>query len=190
MRYLLTILILIAIGTLVLFSCAKYKDSKATADPRLTNPYCNDPNAVNYNWGFPGKPDNSVCFYPTDIFKGVYQYHDSIFLTSTGLFVRADTLTLMITKVNSTKFTIAGFCPSGATLSLTAGANYTATLDTAIGDTTTAIRGQQLCGVADTVNGTLTKDRLNDSVMYINFLVASDTGVYTSHVGQALLKSK
>src|SRR5579872_3418748 len=79
-------------------SCSKYKDTKATADPRLTNPYCNDTNAVNYNWGFPGKPDSTVCFYPTDVFKGIYTFNDSIFLQPLGIFVRADTFLLTIRK--------------------------------------------------------------------------------------------
>ena len=189
MRY-IVFLALLFIGGMGVFSCTKYKDTKTTGNPHLTNPYCNDPNAVNYNWNFPGTPDNSICFYPTDIFKGVYEFHDSVFFTTTGFFISYDTFIITIAKNSTTKFTIAGFCTSGASLGLTAGVNYVATVDTMIGDSTTTVRGQPLCSVADTINGTLTKDRLNDSLMYINFVVASDTGVTTTHIGSARLLHK
>ena len=185
---LLVVFFLMCLGAIC--SCSKYKDTKAVADPRLTNPYCNDPNAVNYNWGFPGKPDSTVCFYPTDVFKGVYIFNDSVFLQQLGIFVRADTFLLTIRKHSNTKFSIIGFCSSGDSLSLTAGLNFTATLDTTMGDSTTMMAGQALCSFGDTVNGILTKDILNDSLLYINLLVSSDTGVITTHVGTARLKSK
>ncbi len=190
MRYIRFIFVLFVVTTAVLLSCAKYTDKKATPDPRLNNPYCNDPTAVNYNWGFPGTPDNTVCFYPTDIFKGVYEYHDSVLLKTTGYFIASDTIEIRITKNSNTKFSISGFCSSGTLLNLTAGVNFYATLDTAIGDTSTRVRGQAFCTVGDTVYGSLSKDRLNDSVLYINFEVASDTGVTTVHSGSAKLKYK
>jgi hypothetical protein len=171
-------------------SCTKKTDTKATPDPRLTTHYCNDPAAVNYNWGFPGIADNTVCFYPTDIFKGVYEYHDSVFFKSSGFFIRADTFLLTINRHSNSKFSVIGFCASGDSLLLTAGANYIATVDTTLGDSTTTIRGQALCSTADTINGVLNKDRLNDSIIYINFVVASDTGVISTHVGTARLLHK
>jgi len=171
----------------LVFSCAKYKDPKAVTDPRLTNPFCNDPTAVNYNWGFPGKPDQSVCFYPTDIFKGVYVYHDSVFLPPpSGIFIHSDSLVLYIRKLSNTRISILGFCSNGDSLTLTASPLYVATIDT---DKTlidsSVIWGQPFCGIGDTVSGTVTKDRLNDSLMYFNFQVASDTGVVTTHIGSA-----
>ena len=192
MRYFIFILTLFAATTAVFLSCKKYVDKKATPDPRLTNPYCNDPNAVNYNWGFPGVPDNSVCFYPTDVFKGVYEFHDSVQFKTTGYFVRADTLELTITKGNNTQFTIGGFCASGGLLSLTAGVNFYATFDTTLGrdDSTVRVKGQAYCQITDTVSGSLIKDRLNDSLLYITFEVAADTGVTTIHSGTARLKHR
>ena len=174
----------------MLAACAKQTDTKAVPDPRLTKHYCNDPAGVNYNWDFPGIADNTVCFYPTDIFKGVYRFTDSVFFKSTGFFIRADTFELVIRKHSNTKFAIIGFCASGDSLLLTAGANYIATLDTTMGDTTTAVRGQRLCSVADTIYGSLNKDRLNDSLLYVFFTVASDTGVKSTHIGTAKLLYK
>lgn len=175
---------------LAIQSCHKYKDPAAVSDPRLNNPYCNDPNAVNYNWGFPGKPDNTVCFYPTDLFHGVYELRDSVTFKKTGFFISCDTFLITITRQSSTKMSVSGFCGSGNSIIMTAGLLYNATVDTLIGDTTTTMKGQALCSLADTVNGTFTKDRLNDSFIYINLTVSSDTGVISSHIGTAKLKYK
>ncbi len=188
MRYTIFIASLLALTTGIFLSCAKYVDKKADPDPRLSKHYCNDPDAVNYNWDFPGVPDNTTCFYPTDIFKGVYEFHDSVFLKTEGFFISSDTFDLTITKINNTQFTIGGFCTQGAVLSLTAGPNFTASLDTTLGDSVTRVYGQAFCTVADTVSGSLSKDRLNDSLLFVTFQVASDTGVTTTHVGTARLK--
>ncbi len=186
MRYFGFISFLLIVSCSIFFSCAKYKDSKAGSDPRLTNPYCNDPNAVNYNWGFPGKPDNTICFYPADLFKGVYLFHDSISIQSSGLFIYADSLLLTISGIpnSQTKISILGFCPNGIGLTLTANTSFSASVDTTEGDSVTNW-GQQFCSLGDTVNGTVTKDRINDSLMYFSFQVASDTGVITMHIGSA-----
>lgn len=169
-------------------SCKKYSDPASVTDPRLTNHYCNDPNAVNYNWGFPGIPDNTVCFYPTDVFQGVYELHDSVSFKTTGFFVRADTLELTINRHSSTKMAVIGFCSSGDSLIMTANVSYLATLDTTLGDTTVQTRGQALCGAGDTVNGIISRDKINDSIFYLTFTVWSDTGVVTTHMGTAKLK--
>jgi hypothetical protein len=180
------ILILLAAGV---YSCKKYVDKPAVKDPRLSKPYCNDPNAVNYNWDFPGTPDNSVCFYPTDVFAGVYELHDSAFLAATGWYVASDTVMLTIRRHSTTKMGVSGFCSNGDSLLMTAGLTFMATVDTLIGDSIT-FQGQAFCSLADTINGTITKDRINDSFLYINLFVSSDTGVITNHIGTAKLKYK
>ena len=60
-------------------ACTKWADTQKPSDPRLTQKYCNDPFAVNYNWGFPGLPDNSTCIFPSDLYVGTYLFHDSIY---------------------------------------------------------------------------------------------------------------
>lgn len=182
--YLVLFAVLVCLG---IYSCKKYTDAPATTDPRLNNPYCNDPNAVNYNWGFPGKEDNTVCFYPTDLFQGVYELHDSVFFKSTGFFISADTVILTILRSSSTKMTVTGFCPAGGALIMSAGTNFLATVDSLIGDSTT-IRGQYFCIGGDTVSGSFIKDRISDSIFYINLEVAADTGITTTHIGTAKLK--
>jgi hypothetical protein len=177
MRYVLSLIILCAGCAVLFFSCAKWVDKKAV-DPHLTNPYCNDPRAVNYNWGFPGRPDDSVCFFPDDLFKGKYIYQDSIYLPdNTYLFSRAETLSIY--GLSDTLIGMVGMCPSLTdTLKLSAATTYIATVDTVVG------YGQLACRPLDTLAGTLTKLYYNDTVMLVYFTVNSDTGI-TIHKGQA-----
>ncbi len=168
-------------AVILIFSCKKYQDSAPVNDPRLTNPYCNDPAAVNYNWGFPGKADNTICFYPTDLFRGTYQYIDSVYLTSSNYFIYADTLILSIHSLSHTRISVFGFCGNGDSLNLTA-VGYVSTIDSAVGDSVTA-RGQFLCRMADTVSGSIS-DNLLDTTLHIYFNVVSDTGL-TYHMGRA-----
>jgi hypothetical protein len=164
-------------------SCTKYKDKKGPAFTG-TNHYCNDPNAANYNWGFPGIPDSTVCIYPTDLFAGKYQFIDSVFLQSNGYFIFVDTFTLTFYKLSLTKLGVTGFCSTADTFYLTAGADFVATVDTLEGDSITN-QGQKFCVLGDTVNGTFTKDRIFDSLMYLSLQVISDTGAITNHIGTA-----
>ena len=180
-----TILLLIA-GTLVCFSCKKWTDPAPTTDPRITNPYCNDPDAVNYNWGFPGRPDNSICFFPSDIFNGTYLFTDSVYLASgvnTGLFVLTQQQTLQVIKRSQTKLEVIGFCSSGNSLFVTAHSTFVATIDTTVGDTSIINKGQLLCRTVDTASGTITYSRV-DSLLHISIQVVSDTGI-TTHIGKA-----
>lgn len=168
------ILLVVLIG-----ACQKYKDKVTNGDPRLTNPYCNDPNAVNYNWGFPGKPDSTICIFPNQLFVGRYVYYDSIYQADYS-FSYASTDTLLIFSTSHTALKMVGFCPIGDTMSLTAGISYVATVDT------TEVKGQTLCRIQDTVSGTITKN-LADTIaeVHINFTVYADTGT-TYHIGTAL----
>ena len=190
MRKLILIAIIIASVAGLLHSCKKYTDPSPTIDPRLTNPYCNDPEAVNYNWGFPGKPDNTTCFFPSDLFAGTYRVYDSIYVTQSGLFIRADSFDMNVYRYSAgdkKKINVTGFCGGGVTLRLTAGVTYTATVDT-IGDTAFVLKGQQFCTIEDTVSGTITRDRLDSSLIRISFQVyGKDTNIYT-HQGQGRRK--
>jgi hypothetical protein len=171
-------------GSAVFFSCAKWKDPAPVNDPRLTNPYCNDPAAVNYNWGFPGKPDNSICFYPNSLFVGSYMYYDSVYKDT--LFLGADSFLINISSPDTshTRIFLNGMC--GHTLLLTALPGYQATVDTVVGDTATANSGQLgFCRQQDTLSGIISRDRLDSpTVLHISFQVASDTGL-TTHIGSA-----
>jgi hypothetical protein len=174
-----SVLLLIGICSVVLFSCQKWQDNLSNGDPRLTHPYCNDPAAVNYNWGFPGKPDSTTCYYPTDVFKGNYLYNDSVYLPDDSL-AYVKQYTLQVNALDYTKMTVIGFCGSNH-LSFTAGKYAIATADT------NAVKGQTFCRTLDTLSGTLTHitNIKGDTIwMGINFTVVSDTGS-TTHKGTA-----
>ena len=171
------------VGSIVFFSCTKYKDPAPYHYAGLdTMFYCNDPTAVNYNWGFPGTPDNTVCFYPTDVFKGTYIFQDSVYQDT--LFIRADSFILTMTAISHTKIKVSGFCMNGNQLTLTAGLAYVAVVDTTEGDSLTINHGQMLCRIQDTVSGTISKDKVDSALLHISFIVASDTAL-TRHNGNA-----
>lgn len=165
-----------------LSSCEKWQDAAPVEDNRLSNPYCNDPLAVNFNWGFPGKPDNSVCYYPTDLFIGQYSFVDSVYTVPENYFLYAQSVTFRVVALSKTKIGVVGFCGVNDTLKMTSDKSYIASIDTLIGDSTSN-KGQYWCQIRDTVSGTLTNNRF-DSLMYISFQVISDTAT-TLHLGKA-----
>lgn len=187
MRYFRLFILFFVLLTGFGFSCKKWKDPAPVDDPRLTNPYCNDPEAVNYNWGFPGKPDNTVCYYAADLFAGRYRFYDTAYLSSSEFYVLADSFDIEISRISNSKITLSGICGSGS-LMMTAGEAYTATIDTTVVvDSFSVNQGQLFCRPVDTVVGTFTRDKVDSSLIYVEFTVRSDTGV-TVHTGRARKK--
>lgn len=173
--------VLFALVAMATFSaCKKYSDQPGShTDPRFERRYCNVPEAVNYNWNFPGTPDvtDAVCLYPTDIFKGSFVYTDSIYSVANE-FIRQEVKNIAITPTSRTKMLITGFCSSGS-LSFTANRNLRADGDSSI------LNGQPLCRPVDTLSGYVFR-AVNDS-LHIQFAwqVNSDTGVFF-HRGTAV----
>lgn len=188
----LTAIFLFVIIIATTFSaCKKWKDSIATDDPRLHDrKYCNDPEAVNYNWGFPGVPDNSICIFPSDLYKGTYFFTDSIY-NANDVFdslLSKQTYTIQVLALSKKHLAITGFCTND-TLFFTAGrTTYTATADSTfkLNDTTKAF-GQPMCRLLDTLSGSITKNSLDTSNTKIkfNWKVVSDTGI-NYHKGTAV----
>lgn len=168
--------------SLCLLACNKWTDPPPK-DANLTNPYCNDPSAVNYNWGFPGRPDDSVCFYPCDLFRGKFIYVDSIALPN-GLVVTTQTDTLNIFALTLNKLGVLGFCSAGDTLYISSYTPYQATVDTTLAPLI-GTQGQQFCRTVDTVNGTIVRDQVDTNLLHVSFTVVSDTGS-TIHSGTAI----
>lgn len=188
MRYFVFIALFVVASGGVFLSCKKYKDPAPTTDPRLTRPYCNDPEAVNYNWDFPGKVDNSVCFYPTDKFTGVYMWYDTVTKAADGLFLGADSILLTFISSSHSKTTVGGFCVGGGkSLQMTVNRTLVASVDTLVGDSLTTNQGQIFCRQVDTVFGTITRDPLDATLLHMALTVASDTGI-TIHGGSARKK--
>jgi hypothetical protein len=168
-------------------SCKKWKDEKGPTDPRLSRKYCNDPEAVNYNWDFPGTPDNSVCFYPSDGFKGAYSFTDSIFNAADNKFIKTINYTLYFGPRGKQKFAVSGFCSNTDSVFFTSNRYYRALGDTLVRfsrDTTTGA-GQLFCRTLDTLSGSIDRVGNNDSFFNISLTVVSDTGT-TLHTGTAV----
>ena len=163
---------------LIVASCTKYTDDPGDSDPRLSRKYCNDPEAVNFNRDFPGTADNSVCFFPADVFKGQYAFTDSIYNGSNKLLAERP-LVLNFSAENRTKISMLGFCGGGGTpITFTANRQLRAFADTIV------LNGQLLCRPKDTVSGYLTQSP-GDSIRLRFFLtVVSDTGT-ALHQGTA-----
>lgn len=162
----------------LLISCKKYADKPGATDPRLDRPYCNDPEAVNYNWDFPGKPDNSICIYPSQAFVGEYDYYDSVYDANNTL-IKELTFPLRIVANSNFKVELDGFCVSRKPV-FSAGRQLRADGDT------TVFNGQLLCRDEDTLSGYFYKEVLSDTAAVLfNLTVVSDTDI-TIHRGRAI----
>src|SRR5690606_20742049 len=113
------LLIVTAITVVSVVACLKPDDlPKAEPPSELANHYCNDPRAENYNRGFPGIPDSSVCVYPVDVFSGQWTMTDSIFRPDSTF----DAVTVQTISFSSTEDTllshlkITGLCANGFAL--------------------------------------------------------------------------
>jgi hypothetical protein len=174
----------------ILPSCEKWTDAPGSDDPRLGDrKYCNIPDAVNYNWGFPGKPDSTVCFFPSDLFSGTYQFKDSVYLeNNTFDSVKSQTsYTLHIYKLTKNRFALVGLCGIMDSLKFTAErTTYRATGDSTIKTSDTTVgHGQFFCRSLDTLTGFILKPQSDSNKLILNFRVVSDTGV-NFHRGTAI----
>lgn len=167
---------LLLFALLIMTACKRYKDPAPFTDPRIVNHYCNIPSAINYNWDFPGVPDDSVCIFPAQIYNGNYFYRDSLF-NSTGLLLSQDSFPLTFTQLDSTRLTITGFCP-GNTIHATATRFFKFTIDSV------AKNGQVLCS-NDTISGKGSKIDIYDTTQIkLIYEVATDSGIIY-HAGTA-----
>ncbi len=154
----------------LLCACKDYPDVPAEPDGRLNRPYCNDPEAVNFNRDFPGYEDNGVCYYPADAFAGGWAFEDSIY-DGTQKFIKSQTINFDIAPEDKLKFRLNGFCPgSGPAIAFTASRSLRADADT------TAEKGQILCRETDTVSGYLAMPLFDSSKIRFFLTVISDTG--------------
>lgn len=183
-RY-LTLALLWLIG---MTACKKYEDNPA-GDNDFKSRYCNDPLAVNYNWGFPGKPDNGLCVYPRDLFEGTYILEDSI-LYEDFTIERVVTRKMVISAIdyNHLNITIDSFCANAAntTMPFTADRFYKATIDSVRrSDDSTLLPGRPVCS-ADTINGYMMRDRVDSTIIQIYFTMMGETGKIRRHKGTAI----
>ena len=163
---------------MVIISCKKYKDPSPFTDSRINNPYCNEPAALNYNWGFPGIADNSLCIYPSTFFSGNYFYHDTIYDVS-GNVLGQDSFMIAITALDTAKVNISGFCGSNI-LKATADKYYKLRLDS------TFSAGQHVCSTTDTINGEGSKKGFSDTATIKLSYQIHDVSGTSYHAGTAI----
>ncbi len=136
-------------------------------------PYCNDPEAINYNHNFPGTANNTTCIFPTDPFAGTYVLADTVYTADfASYYIINDTVTVY--PLSKTHMALVGFCGAFDSLKLTAGRYYRANLDS------TNALGQQLCNPKDTISGMLKSDSIG---LRIDFVLSSDTAGTKYHKG-------
>ena len=169
-------------GLFLFISCSKMQDGDVK-DNLFDRPYCNDPDAVNYNRDFPGTPDNTTCFYPKDLFAGTYLFKDTVYNAD---YERDTILDYNITIVakNNTLLKLAGFCGQDS-VTLIADRYYKATVDSTTFQDSTKIAGQLLCRNTDTLSGIITTDEADSNKIRFIWAIASDTGL-NYHSGTAI----
>ncbi len=75
--------------------------------------------AVNYNWGFPGTPSDSVCIFPSDVLEGTYTLIDSSFDIDDS-FLNAQTYSnARLDKVAKNYISLKNYCTDSLLLLLT-----------------------------------------------------------------------
>lgn len=170
------VFILFTLTAIVFYACKKYVEPPpATLDPRLTNHYCNDPLAINYNWNFPGIEDSSICIYPVDSFKGAWLFHDTIYLQS-GDTESVQLRQLVFTSTEDTTKThlaVTGWCSGNTPFFVTANRYNRADVDTFPGGPF----GQYLCTQTDTLNGNINKNTGDPNTMKVDFTISSPEGI-------------
>lgn len=181
------IIIFTVLVTALVYACKKSEPFDTVTQEDLADRYCNDPIAINYNIGFPGTPDNSICIYPTDVFTDTYELEDSVFNAD----VELDTVynyTVRFLRISQTRVFLTGYCPGGDSLELTADRYYKASVDsTLLLPDSTLLPGQVFCRQLDTISGSIIKYPDDSNKIRITFTIASDTGI-NLHYGTGIKK--
>lgn len=163
------LIILLLAPALIFYACKKYQDPPdATFPSELTDHYCNDPRAVNYNWNFPGIEDSLVCVFPVDSFQGSWTYYDTTYLPSGDTAGTAIRNLVFTSTEDSVKMhmTVAGWCSANATFNVTANKYNRSELDSLPG----SYSGQFFCSQADTAVGAFYKD-VSDTTSFNKMVV-------------------
>jgi hypothetical protein len=160
-------------------SCDKWKDPEEK-DLGLKNYYCNIPEAMNYNHGFPGTPNDSVCIFPIEPFIGSYLYTDSIFNSNNELIQWVPT-NFYISNVSRSQFALHQFCGNANTLQFRADKYYRATSDSLLEANTPT---QLMCNNIDTLTNANLEFFPKDSTLSIALTVVTDSGIFY-HKGKA-----
>ncbi len=176
------------IAGLSIAACSKYKDPPRTGlDDRLDKHYCNDPRSVNYNWGFPGIPDSTICIYPVDPFLGTWIFTDSVSRQG-GDSVTVQVKTLVFASTEDTVLThmaVHGLCSDSEPFYITANKHGFAYVDSLFEFNA----GQLFCSSGDTLTGFINFNTdsaaITRGTLMFNLSVSSADGIIY-HKGAAV----
>lgn len=178
-------LLIAVLSAVVLFACSKYKEPPPAGhyDELDKRPYCNDPIAVNYNWGFPGVPDSTKCIYAVDSFEGSWLFKDTVLLPNNDIAEIVDrNLTFTSTEDTiKTHLAVTGWCNGNIPFYITANKYGRATIDSL----PVGVPGQLLCVSTDTLNGNFNKRPYGPDTMKIE-LTITNAGGTRYHKGIAI----
>jgi len=165
--------------------CKKYRDpAKPDIGDGLDSfHYCNNPLAVNFNWGFPGIPDSTTCIFPVDKFKGTWIFNDSVYTPDETL-QEVIIKTLVFTPTEDTLLThlaISGWCTGPEQMLVTADKYGRALTDTLLEYTA----GQLICTTTDTISGSFQQYFKSEDTMKVDMTLNSASGI-RYHRGTAI----
>lgn len=164
-------------------ACKKYKDPAKPDVDLEDRRYCNNPLAVNFNWGFPGIPDSTTCIFPVDKFAGAWIFGDSVYAQD-GTLQEVITKTLVFTPTEDTVLThleVAGWCAGPAKILVTADRYGKALTDTLLEFTP----GQLICIETDTINGVFQQFNGINDTMKVDMTLNTASGI-RYHRGTAI----
>ncbi len=157
----------VVLGIFAFASCTKGED---TASPDisdlLTNRYCNNPNAVNYNWNFPGIEDNATCFFSYYFYEGDWIFIDTIRRSDSSI-VGVETYYLNFEKIipdtSESLMAMSGWC-SSASLIIHVDRFYFARTDSFDNNG----GWQKMCSNSDSIFVQMRKDIVDTTALDIN----------------------
>ncbi len=72
--------------------------------------------AVNYNWGFPGTPADSLCIFPATVLEGTYTVYDSLYDAADSFQSASIYLGVSLTQIGKQSVRMSQYCSDDITL--------------------------------------------------------------------------
>lgn len=168
------ILTLGLIAMVLISSCEKYEDSSQN-DWKVdeNQEYCNHPDAVNYNWGFPGVINDSICIFPNEVFEGQWYLTDTLFNDTLGVeAIRERFIDIQWVPEDSIeyKLRLSGWCDNEHELYLDANRFLLASVIDELED----YPGQWDCDLTSSISGTIRKNNFDADTLYLQMIQQTD----------------
>lgn len=167
-------------------SCDRYEDKTLQDwDDQDNSYYCNQADAINYNWGFPGLINDSICIFPNEVFEGTWYLTDTIFNDTLGIEQiqeRWVTIDWVADDTISYKLKMMGFCEEDQPLYFDANRFMLANIVDDLEDT----NGQLYCDLTSSISGNIRKDNIDSDTLYLQMLQQTNTDLLFTIKGRAI----